>query len=114
MGSIDNLIGLTKKDVLHDSEWNVDSHNMVNNTVEVQDVYCEYTSSKNNVLMYFDLLDKETMTMAIVKINDVDRKIKRQIKKIPNRYKEYIIGITKISSTEIAITYTHENIIKAI
>ena len=112
---IEDIIGLTHKEIELLNKDNIISMNNVNCTIELNNIENPYNKSHGHALLYFDLVDHSTMTMVIIKIEKLSLLTKIKLRFLSNiRYKEYIGNITFTGKNEVVITYIRENIIKAL
>lgn len=112
---IEDLLGLTHKEVESLNKENIVAMNNVNCTIEVDNIKSPYNNNTNHSLLYFDLVDHSTMTMAVLKLEKLSLINKIKLRYISNiRYKEYIGIVTFTGKNEAVVTYIRENIIKAL
>lgn len=113
---IENLLGLTKSEIENLNQDNIISQNIMNGTIELKNVKSGIDGDFHNVLFYFDLTDRSTMTMAVLKFEEMNiaTRAKLFLKK-EFKCNDYIGKVTySDNKKEAVIAYVHKNIVKSV
>ncbi len=110
--NIFKLLGKTMQEVEEDC-FNIVYKNNINCTIELSNVETSINKELCNVLLYFDLIDKSSMNMAIIKIECLTIFQKIKLKNIIHKkvIKGYVPSIVFTSNRIAIITFVKENII---
>lgn len=116
IGWIEDLLGMSLNELIELGEGNVIALNKVNSTLELSNVGSTFDYGAYHALFYFDLVDSNVMTMAVIKIENVKYFKRLKLKSLKNiSFNGYIGSVTLFNKgRDVVITYVRENIIKAL
>lgn len=112
---VEDLLGLTKRELEVQELDNVVSISNVNSTVELRNIRSSIDKKPHHVFFYFDLSDNSVMTMAVLKFENVSFLTRVRLKRINgSKCGSYVRTVTITNKKEAVISYVHENVVKAI
>lgn len=106
-----DLLGKSEENIKLECADDIVSINNINRTIELCNVSVYNGTNKHNALLYFDLVDKSTMLMIVMKCENVSFRLKLRLNALKDTvHNGYVCSITYNKRNEVILAYVRKNI----